>query len=70
MDSRKKFMTQKEVAACVDVAEYTVREQFGEVFRPRIEAILNAMLAPAKPSHQSSSSQTFHQRPAQIALTR
>ncbi len=38
-ESRKRFFTQKEVAACVGVAEYTVREQFCELFRPRWDEV-------------------------------
>ncbi len=30
---RKKILTQREVAECGDVAEYTVREQYGQLFR-------------------------------------
>lgn len=33
-DSRRRRLTQREVAECVDIAEYTVREQFGVLFRP------------------------------------
>jgi len=32
-ESRKKLLSQRDVAECVNVAEYTVREQFGEMFR-------------------------------------
>ena len=38
-ESRKRFFTQREVATCVGAAEYTVREQFCELFRPRWEEI-------------------------------
>jgi transcription initiation factor TFIIIB Brf1 subunit/transcription initiation factor TFIIB len=38
-ESRKRLFTQREVAACVNAAEYTVREQFCELFRPRWDAI-------------------------------
>src|SRR5712692_3785239 len=34
LDSRIRFLSQREVAECIGVAEYTVREQYGEVFRP------------------------------------
>ncbi len=34
-ESRKRLFTQREAAACVNAAEYTVREQFCELFRPR-----------------------------------
>jgi transcription initiation factor TFIIIB Brf1 subunit/transcription initiation factor TFIIB len=32
-ESRSRFLSQKDVAECVQVAEYTVREQYGEIFR-------------------------------------
>jgi transcription initiation factor TFIIIB Brf1 subunit/transcription initiation factor TFIIB len=38
-DGRKKLLSQKDTAACADAAEYTVREQFVEIFKPRMEAI-------------------------------
>ena len=44
IDSRRKFMTQKDVAECIDIAEYTVREQYGEIFRPRTDEILSAII--------------------------
>jgi len=34
LDSRIRFLSQREVAECIGVAEYTVREQYGEIFRP------------------------------------
>jgi transcription initiation factor TFIIIB Brf1 subunit/transcription initiation factor TFIIB len=33
IESRKRLLTQRDVAECVDIAEYTVREQYGEIFR-------------------------------------
>lgn len=33
-EGRRRFFSQRRVASCVRVAEYTVREQYGEVFRP------------------------------------
>jgi transcription initiation factor TFIIIB Brf1 subunit/transcription initiation factor TFIIB len=41
IEKRKKLITQRDVAVSVNVAEYTVREQFGEIFR----AIISRMLA-------------------------
>ncbi|MGA2198429.1 MAG: hypothetical protein ABSG45_00675 [Nitrososphaerales archaeon] len=38
-EDRKKMISQREISACVGVAEYTVREQFVEIFRPRMEEI-------------------------------
>ncbi len=32
--SRMRLLTQRDTAECVGVAEYTVREQYGEIFRP------------------------------------
>jgi len=48
-ESRKRLFTQREAAACVSVAEYTVREQFCELFRPRWDEVygeLRPMLSP------------------------
>lgn len=42
-DGRSRLLTQREVAECVAVAEYTVREQFGVIFRGRM-ADLEALL--------------------------
>jgi transcription initiation factor TFIIIB Brf1 subunit/transcription initiation factor TFIIB len=39
LQDRKKMLTQRDAAACVEVAEYTVREQYGEIFRPYLEQI-------------------------------
>jgi transcription initiation factor TFIIIB Brf1 subunit/transcription initiation factor TFIIB len=36
-ESRKRLLSQKDVAESVDVAEYTVREQYGEIFRPMMQ---------------------------------
>jgi transcription initiation factor TFIIIB Brf1 subunit/transcription initiation factor TFIIB len=36
---RKKVLTQRDAAGCVEVAEYTVREQYGEIFRPHLAEI-------------------------------
>ncbi len=54
-ESRRRMLTQKDVADCVDVAEYTVREQFGEIFRsvlPRLEQQPTGMLI--QPGPQTS----------------
>ena len=58
-ESRKRFFTQRDAANCVNVAEYTVREQFCELFRPRWDEIydeLRPMLSSQShgPSSQSS----------------
>ncbi len=34
LDSRIRLLSQRDVAECIGVAEYTVREQYGEIFRP------------------------------------
>jgi len=57
-ESRKKIFTQREVANCVGVAEYTVREQFCELFRPRWEEI-SRELEPMLSQSRAPSSQTF-----------
>jgi len=38
-ESRKRILTQKDVADCVGVAEYTIREQFGEIFRQALPVV-------------------------------
>ena len=58
-ESRKRFFTQRDAAACVGVAEYTVREQFCELFRPRWDEI-NGELRPMLSSQsRGPSSQSF-----------
>jgi transcription initiation factor TFIIIB Brf1 subunit/transcription initiation factor TFIIB len=64
--SRRKFMTQKDVASCVDIAEYTVREQYGEIFRPRADRILSVIMgrppsSAAHPTKRSSSERLLEQ---------
>ena len=57
-ESRKRFFTQRDVATCVNAAEYTVREQFCELFRPRWDAIydeLRPMLSTQSPAQPSRS---------------
>ncbi len=57
-ESRKRFFTQREVAACVNAAEYTIREQFCELFRPRWDEIsdeLRPMLSSQSPAPSSQS---------------
>ena len=48
-EGRKKIVSQREIAACVGVAEYTVREQFVEIFRPRMGEIQRSLLSRASP---------------------
>lgn len=42
-ERRRRLFTQRETAACVGVAEYTVREQFCELFRPRWDEVYDAL---------------------------
>jgi hypothetical protein len=42
-ESRKRLFTQRNAATCVNVAEYTVREQFCELFRPRWDEICDGL---------------------------
>jgi transcription initiation factor TFIIIB Brf1 subunit/transcription initiation factor TFIIB len=42
-EARKRLFTQRDVANCVNVAEYTVREQFCELFRPRWDEIYDEL---------------------------
>ncbi len=44
-EARKKFLSQKEIAACIGVAEYTIREQFVEIFRPRMGMIQESLMS-------------------------
>jgi transcription initiation factor TFIIIB Brf1 subunit/transcription initiation factor TFIIB len=38
-EMRKKALTQRDVAEAIGVAEFTVREQYGEIFRPQLRQI-------------------------------
>jgi transcription initiation factor TFIIIB Brf1 subunit/transcription initiation factor TFIIB len=58
IEERKKVISQREIAACVGVAEYTVREQFVEIFRPRIDRILESLRSRASP-HPGPSTETY-----------
>ena len=40
---RTKAISQKEIAGCIGMAEYTVREQFVEIFRPRMDKIQGSL---------------------------
>jgi transcription initiation factor TFIIIB Brf1 subunit/transcription initiation factor TFIIB len=62
-ECRKRLFTQRDVANCVNAAEYTVREQFCELFRPRWDEIYDE-LRPILSSHsQAPSSQSFPSPP-------
>ena len=53
-EERKKIISQREIAACVGVAEYTVREQFVEIFRPRMEGIQRSLRSRGSPRPRPS----------------
>jgi transcription initiation factor TFIIIB Brf1 subunit/transcription initiation factor TFIIB len=53
-EERKKIISQREIAACVGVAEYTVREQFVEIFRPRMEEIQRSLKSRGSPRPRPS----------------
>jgi transcription initiation factor TFIIIB Brf1 subunit/transcription initiation factor TFIIB len=58
-ESRKRLFTQRDVADCVSAAEYTVREQFCELFRPRWDAIYDELRPILSSQSQGPSSQSF-----------
>ena len=62
-ESRKKLFTQREAANCVNVAEYTIREQFCELFRPRWDEVYGE-LAPMLSQSPARTSQSCQQAPA------
>jgi transcription initiation factor TFIIIB Brf1 subunit/transcription initiation factor TFIIB len=57
-ESRRRFFTQRDAAACVNVAEYTVREQFCELFRPRWDEICEELRPMLSPQHHGQPSQS------------
>lgn len=62
-ESRKRLFTQRDVANCVNVAEYTVREQFCELFRPRWDQIYDELRPMLSSQSQGQSSQSFPSPP-------
>ena len=62
-ESRKRFFTQRDVATCVSAAEYTVREQFCELFRPRWDEICDELRPMLSNPSREQSSQSFPSRP-------
>ena len=50
LERRKKRISQRVMAATVEVAEYTIREQFVEIFRPRMEEDPGGTEASSDPS--------------------
>jgi transcription initiation factor TFIIIB Brf1 subunit/transcription initiation factor TFIIB len=62
-ESRKRLFTQREVATCVNVAEYTVREQFCELFRPRWDEIYEELRPMLSSQNRAQSNQSFPSLP-------
>ena len=58
-ETRRRFFTQRDVATCVNVAEYTVREQFCELFRPRWAEISEELRPMLSSQNPAQSSRTF-----------
>ena len=58
-ESRKRLFTQRDVATCVNVAEYTVREQFCELFRPRWDEVYDELRPILSSQSPVGSSQSF-----------
>jgi transcription initiation factor TFIIIB Brf1 subunit/transcription initiation factor TFIIB len=57
IEGRKKILSQRDTAACVDAAEYTVREQYVEIFKPRIENVYE-LVRSRESQTQTGTSQT------------
>ena len=53
IEGRKKVFSQREAAECADVAEYTVREQYVEIFKPRAAQIEEVVRARAEPEPET-----------------
>ena len=62
VEGREKIISQREIAACVGVAEYTVREQFVEMFKPRMERIEQALRSRGS-QHLRQSTETYRTPP-------
>ncbi len=58
-ESRKRLFTQRDIATCIEAAEYTVREQFCELFRPRWDEIYGELRPMLQAQSQPQSSQSF-----------
>jgi hypothetical protein len=67
-EARKRLFTQREAANCVNAAEYTVREQFCELFRPRWDAIYEELRPLLSPQATGQSSQSCPSLPELRAL--
>lgn len=66
VETRSKFLTQSEVAQCAGVAEYTIREQYGEIFRPRLERICATII---ENPYQRGATQNYPLHPLPNSLT-
>jgi transcription initiation factor TFIIIB Brf1 subunit/transcription initiation factor TFIIB len=58
-ETRKRLFTQRDAANCVNVAEYTVREQFCELFRPRWDEIYEGLRPMLSSQSQGQPSQSL-----------
>ena len=51
VEERKRIVSQRQVAECVGVAEYTVRGQFVEMFKPRMERLQESVRSVSRSSY-------------------
>lgn len=61
VEGRRRYLSQRDIATCVEAAEYTLREQFVEIFKERMETICG-LVTQKESQIQPQSSQTY-QRP-------
>jgi transcription initiation factor TFIIIB Brf1 subunit/transcription initiation factor TFIIB len=54
VEGRKKIVSQRQIAECVGVAEYTVRGQFVEMFKPRMERLEESIRSRTSPQPRPS----------------
>ncbi len=54
IEQRRKVFSQREVAECIQVAEYTVREQYVEIFKSRMMEIQQVLQSRENPSQRQS----------------
>jgi transcription initiation factor TFIIIB Brf1 subunit/transcription initiation factor TFIIB len=66
-EARKRLFTQRDVATCVNVAEYTVREQFCELFRPRWDDIYDELRPMMSRQSRGRPNQSFRSPPRLLA---
>jgi len=70
VEGRRKLFSQREAAACSEVAEYTVREQFVEIFKGRMAAVEEALrLRRPQSQTQRQSTGTDPGRPVSLPLS-